>query len=61
MYDPIKDDLFCTEKGRGAFVNNSRIRFSSTKSLENALFAFDDNKFFINFSKTPFFKKWAQS
>ena len=57
MYDPIKDDLFCTEKGRGAFVNNSRIRFSSTKSLENALFAFDDNKVFINFSKTPFFKE----
>ena len=56
MYDPIKDDLFCTEKGRGAFVNNSRIRFSSTKSLENALFAFDDNKVFINFLKTPFLK-----
>ena len=56
MYDPIKDDLFCTEKGRGAFVNNSRIRFSSTKSIENALFVFDDNEVLIKFSKTKFFK-----
>ena len=55
VYDPIKDELYFAEKGRGAFVNNSRIRFSSTKNLSEALFAFDDNEIFIKFTKTNFF------
>ena len=40
IYDPIKDELFYSEKGRGAFVNNSRIRFSSTKKTTRANFCF---------------------
>ena len=55
IYDPIKDELYYAEKGRGAFVNNSRIRFSSTKNLSDALFVFDNNDVFIEFSKTNFF------
>ena len=38
-------------------MNNSRIRFSSTKYLSEALFAFDDNEIFIKFSKTNFFNR----
>ena len=57
VYDPIKDELIFQKKGRGAFVNNSRIRFSSTKNLSDALFVFDDNEIFINFSKTIYFNK----
>ena len=55
VYDPIKDELYYAEKGRGAFVNNSRIRFSSTKNLSKALFVFDDNDIFIRFTKTSIF------
>ena len=49
IYDPIKDELFYTEKGRGAFVNNSRIRFSSTKKLSEAVFVFDCQDTYIEF------------
>lgn len=36
-YDPISDELFCAEKGRGAFLNHHRIRVSNRKSLEDSL------------------------
>ncbi len=56
VYDPIKDELYYAEKGRGAFVNNARIRFSSTKNLLNSLFVFDNYEVFIKFSKINLFK-----
>ena len=59
IYDPIKDELYYAEKGRGAFVNNSRIRFSSTKNLSHALFVFDDNEIFVKFSKSFFYKNMS--
>tara|TARA_B100000963_G_scaffold360426_1_gene391265 strand:- start:922 stop:1725 length:804 start_codon:yes stop_codon:yes gene_type:complete len=37
IFDPIKNEMFCAEKGQGAFLNNSRIRVSKKKKLENAL------------------------
>ena len=40
VYDPIKDELYFAEKGRGAFVNNSRIRFSSTKKFIRGFICF---------------------
>lgn len=38
-YDPVKDELFWAEKGRGAYVNDRRLRVSSRKNLDIALLA----------------------
>ena len=57
IYDPIKDELFYSEKGRGAFVNNSRIRFSSTKNLAEAIFVFDKRDLFLKVIDKNFFNK----
>ena len=37
IYDPIKDEMFYAEKGRGAFVNDRRIRVSSRTQLSDCL------------------------
>ena len=37
IFDPIKNEMFFAEKGNGAYLNNSRIRVSNKKKLENAL------------------------
>ena len=37
IFDPIKNEMFCAEKGNGAYLNNSRIRVSNKKKLEDAL------------------------
>jgi len=37
VYDPLRDDLFTAEKGRGAFHNGNRISVSSTVSLGECL------------------------
>jgi myo-inositol-1(or 4)-monophosphatase len=38
-YSPITDELFHSEKGGGAFLNNKRMRVSSRKNLHEALIA----------------------
>ena len=37
IFDPIKNEMFVAEKGSGAYLNNSRIRVSKKKKLQNAL------------------------
>ncbi len=37
IYNPISDEMFFAEKGNGAFLNNSRIRVSSKKKIEDSL------------------------
>ncbi|HVJ43706.1 MAG TPA: inositol monophosphatase family protein [Dongiaceae bacterium] len=37
VYDPIKEEMFCAEKGGGAFLNDRRIRVSGRKNLHEAL------------------------
>ena len=37
ILDPIKNEIFCAEKGNGAYLNNSRIRVSNKKKLKDAL------------------------
>ena len=32
VFDPIKNEFFCAEKGNGAYLNDSRIRVSKKKS-----------------------------
>lgn len=39
VYDPIKDEFFWAEKGRGAFQRNRRLRVSSRSDMANSLFA----------------------
>ncbi len=39
VYDPIHDELFTAEKGRGAFLNGKRIRVSGTRRLADAFMA----------------------
>ena len=37
IFDPIKNEMFCAEKGNGAYLNNSRIRVSNKKKLVDSL------------------------
>jgi myo-inositol-1(or 4)-monophosphatase len=37
VYDPIKDELFCAEKGAGAYLNDRRLRVSRRSELANSL------------------------
>ena len=41
IYDPIKDEMFFAEKGKGAYLNNSRIRVSSNNRRNRALFVLE--------------------
>ena len=38
IYDPIKDEMFYSEKNNGAFINNKRIRVSKKKNINYCLF-----------------------
>ena len=37
IFNPIMNEMFCAEKGNGAYLNNSRIRVSNKKKIEDAL------------------------
>jgi myo-inositol-1(or 4)-monophosphatase len=37
VYDPVREELFTAEKGRGAFLNGRRLHVSRTERLESAL------------------------
>jgi myo-inositol-1(or 4)-monophosphatase len=39
VYDPMRNEMFSCEKGAGAWLNNRRIRVSTTAKLEEALVA----------------------
>jgi len=39
IYDPVKQELFTASKGKGAQLNNKKIRVSSQKTLDGALLA----------------------
>lgn len=39
IYDPIRNDLFTATKGRGAFLNDKRIRVTSRAKLQESLIA----------------------
>lgn len=39
IFDPIKHDIFCTEKGAGAYLNDRRLRVSNRKNLKESLIA----------------------
>ena len=37
IFNPITNEMFCAEKGNGAYLNNSRIRVSKKKNIQNSL------------------------
>jgi len=39
IYDPIKDELFIAERGKGAYLNNRRIRVAARSDLADAVVA----------------------
>ncbi|MDX1736810.1 MAG: inositol monophosphatase family protein [Alphaproteobacteria bacterium] len=39
IYDPVKDEMFWAEKGKGAFVNDRRMRVSARTRLSESIFA----------------------
>lgn len=39
VYDPLRQELFTAERGRGAFLNQQRIRVATPQSLEQGLIA----------------------
>ena len=40
IYDPIRDEMFHAEKGRGAYLNNRRIEVSGLRYPSRAVFSF---------------------
>jgi myo-inositol-1(or 4)-monophosphatase len=39
IYDPIADELFTAERGKGAFLNDQRLRVAARRNLAEAVFA----------------------
>ena len=39
VYDPVRDELFTASRGRGALLNDRKIRVSNRKKLEHSLLA----------------------
>ena len=39
IYDPIRDETFCAEKGKGAFLNNRRLHVSARDKQADLLLA----------------------
>src|SRR6202163_4313309 len=39
VYNPISDELFTAERGKGAFLNNQRLRVAARKRLDDAVIA----------------------
>ena len=37
IFNPIMNEMFCAEKGNGAYLNNFRIRVSNKKKIEDAM------------------------
>ncbi len=37
IFNPIMNEMFCAEKGNGAYLNNTRIRVSNKKQLRDSL------------------------
>ena len=37
IFNPIMNEMFCAEKGNGAYLNNSRIRVSNKKNIKDSM------------------------
>ncbi|HBN73256.1 MAG TPA: inositol monophosphatase [Sutterella sp.] len=63
VYDPVRNELFTAERGKGAFLNNRRIRVSGVRDMAHALigtgFPFRRNDSATNY--LPKFERVAHS
>ena len=57
IFDPIKNEMFYAEKGRGAYLNNSRIRVSS-RNIVNDSVALTGGPAFAENNKQKFFEEY---
>jgi myo-inositol-1(or 4)-monophosphatase len=39
IYDPLRNELFSAEKGKGSYLNGNQVRISSNTEMENSLIA----------------------
>ena len=62
VYDPIKEELFSAERGRGAFLNGERIRVSTATDLQRALLAtgFAYNVHSARLDNVEYFKRFIK-
>ena len=51
IYDPLRDDFYFTEEGKGAFLNDHRIRVSNRKNIENSLISLQVNNSDLDIEK----------
>ena len=51
IYDPLRDDFYFTEEGKGAFLNDHRIRVSNRKFIENSLISLQVNNSDLDIEK----------
>ena len=59
IFDPIKDEMFFAEKGKGAFLNNTRIRVSSKRKLKDSLIVTGGPKFDSDY-KNKIFEEYVR-
>ena len=58
IFDPIRDEYFFAEKGKGSFQNVRRIRVSNRKKLKSCMFSiFDENTLDEEYSIANCYKK----
>ena len=54
IFNPITNEMFCAEKGNGAYLNNSRIRVSKKKKVQDSLLVTGGPKQTSNIKKKIF-------
>ena len=54
IFNPIMNEMFCAEKGNGAYLNNSRIRVSKKKNVKDSLLVTGGPKQTSNIKKQIF-------
>ena len=58
IFDPIRDEYFFAEKGKGSYLNERRIRVSNRNKLKSCVFSiFDENSFNEKHSISNYFEK----
>jgi len=58
IFDPIKNEMFYAEKGRGAYLNNTRIRVSSRNIINDSI-ALTGGPAFAEKNKNDFYKEYT--
>ncbi len=59
IFDPIKNEMFFAEKGNGSFLNNSRLRVSNKRKINESLLVTGGPKY-TNNKKDKIFEEYIQ-